>query len=63
LTFTDLLEDTRRSLAASYADAGERSLTEIAGLLGYSSLSAFSRWRRRARARPAQGTMRSGGIG
>ena len=48
-TFTVLLEATRRDIAEAHLAAGDRTLTEIAGLLGYSSLSAFSRWRRRWR--------------
>lgn len=44
VTFRSLLEEVREGLAISYLAAGERSLGEIADLLGYSSLSAFSRW-------------------
>jgi AraC-like DNA-binding protein len=44
--FRTLIEETRERLAAAHIAAGDRSLTEIADLLGYSSLSAFSRWRR-----------------
>jgi AraC-like DNA-binding protein len=46
LTFTELLQSVRLELLESHLAAG-RSLTEIAGLLGYSCLGAFSRWRRR----------------
>jgi AraC-like DNA-binding protein len=45
-TFTELLNDVRRRIAQAHLSAADRSLTEIAELLGYSSLSAFSRWRR-----------------
>lgn len=45
-TFSAVVEDVRRGLLDRYVQDGRRSLTEIAGLLGYSSLSAFSRWRR-----------------
>jgi|JI10StandDraft_1071094.scaffolds.fasta_scaffold03613_10 AraC-like DNA-binding protein len=44
--FSALLKRERAELAHAYIAAGDRSLTEIAGLLGFSSLSAFSRWRR-----------------
>lgn len=42
-TFEALLQDTRRSLAASYLRDTDLSLTEIALLLGFSELSAFTR--------------------
>lgn len=45
-SFTDLLADTRTRLAERYLASGQYSLTEVAERLGYSSLSAFSRWRR-----------------
>ena len=45
-TFERLLDEARAELAAVYASAG-RPWTEIAGLVGYSSLSALSRARRR----------------
>ena len=48
-TFTDLVEAARRDVAEVHLAAGDRTLTQIADLLGYSSLSAFSRWRRRWR--------------
>ena len=51
-TFTGLVEEVRREVAGAHLAAGDRSLTEIADLLGYSSLSAFSRWRRRSRGGP-----------
>ena len=46
VTFTELLDDVRRRVTKAHLSAGDRSLTEIAELIGYSSLSAFSRWRR-----------------
>lgn len=46
-TFTRLLDETRRELVALHSRDRSRSLTEIAGLVGYASLSAFSRWRHR----------------
>jgi len=45
-TFERLLDEARAELSAAYAAAG-RPWTEIAGLVGYSSLSALSRARRR----------------
>lgn len=47
-SFTELLESTRIDLARRYIAAGQHSLTEVADRLGYSCLSAFSRWRRHA---------------
>lgn len=46
VTFTELLNEVRRQVTEAHLSAGDRSLTEIAELIGYSSLSAFSRWRR-----------------
>lgn len=42
-TYKDLVEGTRRDLALSYIRQRQISLSEIALLLGYSELSAFSR--------------------
>jgi AraC-like DNA-binding protein len=42
-TFRQLLEETRRDLCYVYQMEGQRSLGQIAELLGYSELSAFSR--------------------
>jgi AraC-like DNA-binding protein len=47
LSFRDLVEDTRRTLAMSYLRDRQLPLSEIALLLGYSELSAFSRAVRR----------------
>lgn len=43
LTFSEVVETTRRELAQSYLKQQHIPLTEIAFLLGYSELSAFSR--------------------
>lgn len=43
-SFTSLLDDARRELAQRYVMDGERPLTDVALLLGFSSPSAFSRW-------------------
>ena len=48
VTFTELLNDVRRRAVEAHLAAPDQSLTEIAGRLGYSSLSAFSRWRRKS---------------
>lgn len=43
-TFSSLLNATRTQLAEQLVASPRRSLTEISDLLGFSSLSAFSRW-------------------
>lgn len=43
LTFAALLEQVRREQAIRYLGDGNRTLVEIAELLGFSELSAFSR--------------------
>lgn len=45
-TFTGLLEQTRLQLHLEYRSGGGRSATQIGELLGFSSLSAYSRWKR-----------------
>ncbi len=45
--FWDLVEGTRRQLAERYLDEGRLTISEVAYLLGYSELSAFSRAYRR----------------
>ena len=60
-SFTSLLEAARRNVAAAHLASRERTLTEIADLLGYSSLSAFSRWRRRGRQKAASAAELAGG--
>lgn len=47
LSFKTLVEQTRRDLAVSYLRQGQLSFSDIALLLGYSELSAFSRAVRR----------------
>jgi AraC-like DNA-binding protein len=44
VTFGGVLDDLRGELAEQHLREGGRSLTEISELLGYASLSAFSRW-------------------
>ena len=43
-TFSVLLGSVRAELVSCYINNRERPLTSVAELLGYSSLSAFSRW-------------------
>ena len=44
VTFSSIVDDLRGELAEQHLREGGRSLTEISELLGYASLSAFSRW-------------------
>jgi len=46
-TFSDLLDATRREMAASLLVSSTRPLQGVADLLGFSSLSAFAHWFRR----------------
>lgn len=41
LSFTRVVDDVRKSLAAQHLLGSEKSLSEIAELLGFASLSAF----------------------
>jgi AraC-like DNA-binding protein len=43
-TFSSLLDQVRKELAMRHLANANRPLSEIAGLLGFSELSAFSRW-------------------
>ena len=45
-SFTGLVEKRRRALVAEQLSQGGRSLTEVASVLGFSTLSSFSRWYR-----------------
>ena len=45
-TFKALVDAMRTELLATYLEEGARSLSEVASLLGFSELSAFSRWHR-----------------
>ena len=45
-SFSALVNDLRRDLFARYLKDGARSLTDVSALLGFSALSAFSRWHR-----------------
>jgi AraC-like DNA-binding protein len=45
-TYSDLLKQVRNDLLDHYIKNTDLSLTEIGSLLGFSSVSALSRWRR-----------------
>jgi AraC-like DNA-binding protein len=47
-SFSQLMEQTRRELASWQLNHGDRPLSEVAGMLGFSSLSTFSRWFRQS---------------
>ncbi|HXQ16350.1 MAG TPA: AraC family transcriptional regulator [Caulobacteraceae bacterium] len=44
VTFTSLLDQMRRDMAVELLRRGGRQVTEVADLLGFSSISSFSRW-------------------
>lgn len=46
-SYTALLDEVRGELAARYVAEGDRRLADIGEVLGFSELSAFSRWFRR----------------
>jgi AraC-like DNA-binding protein len=46
-TFSSVVDAVRAELAESYLEDGGRNLADVADLLGFSALSAFSRWHRR----------------
>lgn len=43
-TFSSIVDGVRVDLARRYVEEGDRSLSEISDLLGFSALSSFSRW-------------------
>lgn len=45
-SFGDIVQDTRMTLIPSLLEDGDRPLAEISERLGFSALSAFSRWHR-----------------
>jgi AraC-like DNA-binding protein len=53
VTFSSILDDKRRDMAASLLTYSERPLQNVADLLGFSSLSAFAHWFRRKFDQPA----------
>jgi AraC-like DNA-binding protein len=58
--FRDLLEKVRRDLCAIYALEARRNLGEVAELLGYAELSAFTRAYRRWHGKPPSAQWKSG---
>ena len=44
LSFQQVLNETRKESAQRYLEGGTYSVSEIAGLLGFGEVSAFSRW-------------------
>ena len=46
-TFTSIVDCVRAELAIRLVESGDRPLAEVAERLGFSALSAFSRWFRR----------------
>jgi AraC-like DNA-binding protein len=43
-TFSDVVDAVRAELATRYLESGDRALSEVAELLGFSAQSAFARW-------------------
>lgn len=43
-TFSDVVDSVRAELATRYVESGDRPLSEVAELLGFSAQSAFARW-------------------
>lgn len=52
-TYSEVMTGVKRELAARYLEDPERRLADVAELLGFATLSAFSRWYRIQFARPA----------
>jgi AraC-like DNA-binding protein len=46
-TFSSLVNDVRGELAQRYLEGGAARLADVSRLLGFSALSAFSRWHKR----------------
>jgi AraC-like DNA-binding protein len=45
-SFQEIVQDVRLGMAAQYVEESDRPLAEVAELMGFSALSAFSRWHR-----------------
>ena len=43
-SYSSILDAVRTDMAISFVENSQRPLSEIAGILGFSGLSAFSRW-------------------
>src|SRR5262249_19622030 len=52
-SFSELLYGVRMNLARTFVDSSRRPLAEVADLLGFASLSAFSQWYSRAHGQSA----------
>jgi AraC-like DNA-binding protein len=52
-SFSELLYGVRMNLARTFVESSRRPLAEVADLLGFSSLSAFSQWYSRAHGQSA----------
>ena len=52
-TFSNIVADVRRELAERFLADPQRNLAEVSSLLGFSSLSGFSRWHRQQFGRTA----------
>ena len=52
-SFSELLFGVRKNLAETFVDSSRRPLAEVADLLGFGSLSAFSQWYSRAHGQSA----------
>jgi AraC-like DNA-binding protein len=53
-TFTEVMRGVKKELASRYLEDPQRRLTDVAELLGFSTLSAFSRWYRTSFGRSAR---------
>ena len=52
-SYSSILDTVRTDMVGSFVEHGHRPLNEIAGMLGFSGLSAFSRWFRKRFGRSA----------
>jgi AraC-like DNA-binding protein len=43
-SYSSILDAVRKDMVTSFVESGQRPLNEIASMLGFSGLSAFSRW-------------------
>jgi AraC-like DNA-binding protein len=43
-SYSSVLDAVRRNMVTGFVESGQRPLIEIAGMLGFSGLSSFSRW-------------------
>lgn len=57
-SFSNLLNEARMQLATQYLANPRIRITDIAGMLGYSSIGAFSRWHKQVFGKPARSMRR-----